>query len=227
MTIKTPQPPGRRNGLCSLPRRRLLGAGVAAFGAATPALAALLTTAPQTRGPFYPHELPLDSDNDLVRVAGRDALAEGAITDLGGRILDANGRGVAGAVVEIWQCDANGRYHHPWDRRGAPRDENFQGYGRFVAGTDGRYRFRTIRPVPYPGRAPHIHFAVRAPGGTSLVTQMYVAGAPENHRDGILNGVRDPSRRSALIVPFEPADSDIAFLKARFDIVLGPGAAGG
>jgi protocatechuate 3,4-dioxygenase beta subunit len=202
-------------------------AGAATMTGTPPALSALLTTAPQTRGPFYPQALPLDSDNDLVQVAGRNALARGAITNLTGRVMDARGRAVAGAHVEIWQCDANGRYHHPWDRRDVPLDENFQGYGNFVTDDEGRYRFRTIRPVAYPGRAPHIHFAVRAPGAAPLVTQMYVAGAPENERDGILNRIRDPARRRALIVSFEPARTDSASLRAHFDIILEAAAATG
>ncbi|HEY5700549.1 MAG TPA: protocatechuate 3,4-dioxygenase, partial [Gammaproteobacteria bacterium] len=157
-------------------RRRVLqtgAAGAAALTSAPAVWAALLATAPQTRGPFYPQQLPLDSDNDLVKVAGRSALARGEVTDLTGRVVDERGRAVAGAVVEIWQCDANGRYHHPWDRRDVPLDENFQGYGHFAADADGRYRFRTIKPVAYPGRAPHIHFAVKAPAASTFITQMY------------------------------------------------------
>lgn len=204
-------------------RRRLLaaaaGAGVSALLPGG-ALAALVPTPTQSRGPFYPDRLPLDKDNDLVRVQGREGLARGEITDLSGRVLDPNGNPVEGALVEIWQCDANGRYLHRLDRRSVPRDADFQGYGRFNTGGDGAYRFRTIKPVPYPGRAPHIHFAVRAPGREPLVTQMYVEGAPENRRDWLLNAVAE-DRRERLIVAFEPApDPGGASLAARFDIVL-------
>ncbi len=187
------------------------------------AASVLIGTPAQTRGPFYPLELPLDSDNDLVRVKGRAGVARGEITDLVGQVLDRRGRPAAGTLVEIWQCDANGRYHHPWDRRGVPLDENFQGYGSFVTDADGRYRFRTIKPVAYPGRAPHIHFSVKAENAAPLVTQMYVAGAPENPRDGILNRIRDPNQRQALLVDFRPNDTELATLKARFDIVLDAG----
>jgi protocatechuate 3,4-dioxygenase beta subunit len=215
----------------SLSRRRLLSEGSAlcagalsALGA-TPSLAALLAPTPrQTPGPFYPLTLPLDSDNDLVRVAGRSGPAKGIVTHVAGRVLDPSGRPVADARVEIWQCDANGRYHHVEgdgnDR--LPRDENFQGYGRAVADGAGAYRFRTIRPVPYPGRTPHIHFAVSAPGAERLVTQMYVAGEPGNDRDPVLRGVRDPAARARLIVPLAPASGlEENALAGIFDIVLG------
>ncbi|MDX1527714.1 MAG: protocatechuate 3,4-dioxygenase [Gammaproteobacteria bacterium] len=205
-------------------RRRTFAAialGVTGLAAGRGLSAALLATPAQTRGPFYPQTLPLDSDNDLVRVEGRSGLARGEITDLDGRVLDPRGRPVAGARVEIWQCDAYGRYHHPWDRRNVPLDEDFQGYGRFTTSSEGAYRFRTIKPVPYPGRAPHIHFAVTAPGADPFITQMYVAGAPENQRDFLLNRVGDPRARARLIVDFSPAEDGAAALKARFDIVLG------
>jgi protocatechuate 3,4-dioxygenase beta subunit len=206
-------------------RRRLI-AGLSSLTmlAALPktVLAGLVPTPRQSLGPFYPDELPLDSDNDLVQIAGRADLALGEITDLRGRVVDQDGRPVAGALVEIWQCDANGRYLHSRDTRVVPRDPNFQGYGRYTAGDDGRYRFRTIKPVPYPGRAPHIHFAVSAPGREPLVTQMYVQGAPENGRDWLLNGVQEAAAREALIVAFEPAPGNpVAQLQAEFEIVLG------
>lgn len=208
----------------SIGRRRTLTAlaiGVSGLAGAKGAAAALVATPAQTRGPFYPQELPLDSDNDLVQVEGRPALAKGEITDLRGRVLDLRGRVVAGARVEIWQCDTYGRYHHPWDQRNVPLDENFQGYGRFTTSQEGGYRFRTIKPVPYPGRAPHIHFAVTAPGADPFITQMYVLGAPENERDYLLNRVGDARTKARLIVAFTPAGDGSATLKARFDIVLG------
>jgi len=209
--------------IARLPRRRLLQAAASSLVLLLPgaaASAAALTPA-QARGPFYPDRIPLDNDNDLVRVEGRDGLASGEITDLRGRVLDPNGRPVEGALVEIWQCDANGRYIHRRDDRRVPRDPNFQGYGRFETTADGSYGFRTIKPVPYPGRAPHIHVAVRVPGSRPLVTQMYVKGAPENQWDWLLNAVGDDAARERLIVKFEPADDPrTAQLRARFDIVL-------
>jgi protocatechuate 3,4-dioxygenase beta subunit len=208
-------------------RRDAVGAALAVLAYAAsarplPAWAAqLLRTPAQTRGPFYPTELPLDHDNDLVTVAGQGGVARGEITNVVGRVLDQAGRPLARARVEIWQCDANGRYRHPWDRRNVPLDPNFQGYGQFVTGPDGAYRFRTIKPVAYTGRAPHIHFAVSGPGFEPLVTQLYVAGAPENARDFVLNGIADPKARQRLVVPFDvPPGASGGELVARFDIVL-------
>lgn len=205
-------------------RRRLLAGSAAALAlGSAPArlLAALAATPAQTMGPFYPRRPPLESDNDLVRVAGRDDLARGAITDLSGRVLDPAGEPVDDAVIEIWQCDANGRYHHVGSSGRRERDPGFQGFGAFTTGSDGVYRFRTIRPVPYPGRAPHIHFRIRAPGNRELVTQLYVAGHPLNANDFILRRAGDAAARRRLIVDFEPVDSPEAELAARFDVVLG------
>lgn len=204
-------------------RRRLLFAAAAAglFAPVPWCRADVSQSTPrQSRGPFYPVELPLDSDNDLVQVAGQSELAEGTVSHLFGRITDDHGRPARGAQIEIWQCDAHGRYRHPRDRGGRALDPNFQGYGRFTTDADGRYRFRTIKPVPYPGRAPHIHVAISGPDFEPLVTQMYVEGAPENHWDFLLNSIRDPKLRQLLLVPFEPFAGLDATLAAHFDIVL-------
>jgi protocatechuate 3,4-dioxygenase beta subunit len=209
-------------------RRRILlaTASVTGLALAAPAWAGLLRTPPQALGPFYPRQLPLDNDNDLVSVAGQNGIARGEICNLHGRILDESGQPLAAARVEIWQCNAFGRYHHPGDRGERPLDPNFQGYGRFTTGSDGGYRFRTIKPVAYPGRAPHIHFAITADGQAPLVTQMYVAGAAENAGDGLLRSVHDPLARAALIVAFEQTSGGGELL-ARFDIVLGAAGQGG
>jgi len=202
-------------------RRRLLAA-LAGMLVTAPTLAGrrLLATPAQSAGPFYPLELPLDDDNDLTRVAGHDGIAAGRLTELTGRVLDLNGRPVADARVEIWQCDANGRYHHPGDRGRAVRDEKFQGHGHTNTDTAGRYRFRTIRPVPYPGRTPHIHMAVLAPQSPALVTQLYVRGEPRNADDFLFNRV--PAEQRHLVqAEFVVADMAGVELQASFDLVLG------
>jgi protocatechuate 3,4-dioxygenase beta subunit len=204
-------------------RRTFLGvAGAALSLAGTPlgAIPGLQRTPRQSLGPFYPASLPLDSDSDLVQVEGRTGRARGVVTHIAGRVMDDRGRAVPEALVEIWQCNAFGRYHHPRDRRDAPIDENFQGYGRSTTRDGGAYRFRTIRPVPYPGRAPHIHFVVRAPGAEPLVTQMYVAGEPGNTRDGLLNGILDPRARESLIVDLRPLAGSVGELTGVFDVIL-------
>jgi protocatechuate 3,4-dioxygenase, beta subunit len=181
----------------------------------------LVPTPAQTAGPFYPVSFPSDVDNDLVVKRGSEAKAEGTITHVMGRVVGLDGHPIAGATVEIWQCDARGRYLHPGDSGRQPRDSAFQGFGRTVAGADGAYQFRTVRPVPYPGRTPHIHFAVAAPGRRELVTQMYVAGEPLNERDGLYRSIRDARQRAAVTVRLEPANGvEAGALAGTFDLVL-------
>ena len=209
-------------------RRRVLGrlAAGAALASALPRLSAaaaspLTPTPRQTAGPFYPDRFPDDIDNDLLAIVGRPGMAAGTPLHLSGRVVDTDGRAIRRSVVEIWQCDANGRYHHSTDRPGG-RDEGFQGFGRTTVDDDGGYLFRTIHPVPYGSRTPHIHVLVRPPGSEPLVTQMYVAGEPRNQTDGILNRIRDAAARASVIVPLSPdAAAGPDALAARFDIVLG------
>jgi protocatechuate 3,4-dioxygenase beta subunit len=199
-------------------RHLLLGALVSM---AQPVLAqSLVLTPQQTEGPFYPDQLPLDQDNDLTMVASRHTPAAGEITDLTGRILDARGKPLRGVVIEIWQVDNNGHYLHTADAS-TSNDANFQGFGRFETGQDGAYRFRTIKPVPYPGRTPHIHVKLHKGGRELLTTQMYVRGHALNERDTILRSIRDPAQRASVLVPFLPSNERSGQLAARFDIVLG------
>jgi len=202
-------------------RRRLLAA-LAGMLVATPTLGGsrLLATPAQSAGPFYPVELPLDDDNDLTRVAGRAGVAAGRLTELSGRLLDLNGRPVTDARIEIWQCDANGRYRHPGDRRRAVLDENFQGHGQTRSDRTGGYRFRTIRPVPYPGRTPHIHIAVFAPQSPPFVTQLYIKDEPGNAGDFLYNRV-PAERRHQVQADFVAASGPGVELQAEFDLVLG------
>jgi protocatechuate 3,4-dioxygenase beta subunit len=202
-------------------RRKFLGLLVAAaissrVGAAAKALR---PTPRQTAGPFYPRDFPLDSDNDLVHVAGRDGIARGIVSNVYGRIVDVQGRPISSAKVEIWQCDANTRYHHIDDSNDAQIDENFQGYGFTASDGVGRYRFRTIKPVKYPGRTPHIHFRITSGTSGELTTQMYVRGEQSNGSDGLFRRLGD--RQADALAEFVPSDDDSAELMARFDIVLG------
>lgn len=132
------------------------------------------------------------------------------------------GAPIPDAAIEIWQCDATGIYRHPrdmhWLRK---RDGGFQGRGRARSAADGAYAFRTIKPVAYPGRTPHIHFAITAPGRSPLITQMYVAGEPQNARDGVLNAISDRRQRDSVIVRLQPGDGiEASALAGSFDIVL-------
>ncbi len=181
-------------------------------------------TPPQTEGPFYPDKLPLDTDNDLLVVNDAITPAVGEITHLTGRLLDARGNPLRNAVVEIWQCDGKGVYLHSADsrRKADTRDKNFQGFGRFLTSSSGEYYFRTIKPVPYPGRTPHIHFKIKKGGKELLTTQCYIKGERRNERDGIFRSIRDAKAREAVLVAFAPIkESRIGELAARFDIVLG------
>ncbi len=216
-----------------LSRRRAMLASLAAGGLAavrsTPALAALRIATPrQTAGPFYPVTKPLDQDNDLTAVRGKSGRASGTPLHVMGRVIDRAGRPVAGAVVEIWQANAFGRYHHPGDGRNVPLDPHFQGYGRNRTDVEGAYRFLTILPPPYPAsanwmRPAHIHFAVHGPGFERLVTQMYFAGDPHLERDYVFNRIADPAARSRLVVTLQPPPAAVepTGRVANFDIVLG------
>src|SRR5271163_2897202 len=211
--------------LPSFQRRRFLascGLGLAFF--ATPGAFAdeLLRTPKQTEGPFYPDHLPLDTDNDLIIVNDSLTPAVGEITHLSGRLLSPSGSPIKNALVEIWQCDHNGVYLHSHSNGAAHRDSNFQGFGRFLTGSSGEYYFRTIKPVKYPGRTPHIHFAIKTKGRDKWTTQCYIKGESANERDFVYRSIRYPKARQAVTVDFAPLpDSKIGELAAHFDLVLG------
>ena len=218
-----------RSGL-ELERRRFLKRlGLVAAAVAVPQLArvpdalakSLILTPRQTEGPFYPDPLPLEKDNDLVRVGEDGKAAGGTITHLTGRIVDRNGNPIKSALVEIWQVDANGVYLHQGSAGGDRRDAHFQGYGRFETASSGDYRFRTIKPVSYPGRTPHIHVGVTLKGHDRWTTQCYVQGEAQNEDDGILGSIRDGKQRASVIVPFVPVKGSAGELAARFDVVMG------
>ncbi len=216
-------------------RRRFLGGlalgtaalGVSRFFAVPGAFADELErirTPAQTEGPFYPNKLPLDTDNDLIIINDGITPAVGDITHLTGTILDAKGNPIKNALVEIWQCDAKGVYLHTDDssRKEKERDKNFQGFGRFLTSSKGEYYFRTIKPVAYPGRTPHIHFKIKKASKELLTTQCYIKGEARNEKDGIYNAIKDAKARGSVTIDFAPIkESKIGELAAKFDIVLG------
>lgn len=209
-------------------RRRFLGSmaaltGTSALFEARGAFAdELVRTPAQTEGPFYPDKLPLDTDNDLIVVNDSITPAVGQITHLSGRILDRKGDPIRNALVEIWQVDNSGAYIHTKDPAHSRFDRNFQGYGKFLTASTGEYYFRTIKPVEYTGRCPHIHVKVRKGGKELLTTQFYIKGERRNDRDFIYRGIRDRKARESVTLAFEPLPaSRIGELSARGDVVLG------
>lgn len=199
-----PTPTDRPNNLPVLQRRHALGSlaaaplGALALPAGVSAQGVGRTATPtQSLGPFYPRnaaERPRETDADLVGTQGDRVLARGTPLYLTGRVLNRAGRPLPGAEVEIWQCDANAVYHHPAGGAETERDPHFQGYGRTVADGAGAFHFRTIRPVPYPGRTPHIHVRVAAAGHAPLATQLYLRGEAGNARDFLFRRLNEPER---------------------------------
>lgn len=207
-----------------LDRRRLLKSLLAATGGiiTSSVYAEALTLTPRaTEGPYYPDHLPLDQDNDLLRIK-EGAVAEGVVTNFGGRLLDADGSPVTGAVIELWQADNSGCYiHSRGTQRGQERDAKFQGYGKIETNARGEYRFRTIKPGLYTGRTLHWHIAVNKGGRRFLTTQLYIAGVPQNERDGVLRSMGTEEQRLSVIREFKPVSAGSPELVGTWDIVLG------
>jgi protocatechuate 3,4-dioxygenase beta subunit len=183
---------------------------------------ALSLTPKQVEGPFYPDKMPLDTDNDLLRINDKLTTKVGTVAHLSGRVLSKSGEPVRNAVIEIWQVDGNGVYLHSRSDNGDKRDANFQGYGRFLTDAKGRYYFRTVKPVAYPGRTPHIHVMVNANGKRALTTQCYIKGHPRNARDGLLRRAGDKKQQELLMADFKPLKGSAAGeLEAEWDVVIG------
>ncbi len=203
-------------------RRKVISTLALALAAPGAFAEQLSLTPRQAEGPFYPDRLPLDTDNDLVVINDGITPAIGQVTYLSGRLLDAKGGPIRNAVVEIWQVDGKGVYLHSGSDGKARHDVNFQGFGRFLTGSTGEYLFRTIKPVSYPGRTPHIHFAVKMRGHKKWTTQCYVRGEPQNEKDSLLKNIKDAKARDSVIVDFAPMqESKIGELNARFDLIMG------
>jgi len=213
-----------RTGPNNARRKFLRNSAFAAAAFATPGLFAeqLVPTSDVGEGPFYPDKLPLDTDNDLLLINAAITPAVGEITHLDGKILTASGSPIRNAFVEIWQCDSSGAYIHSQSSNRERQDKNFQGYGRFLTNAQGQYYFRTIKPVAYPGRTPHIHLAVSRNGKRIFTTQMLINGNPANESDGLFRQIRDASARKSILVDFKPLpNSKLGELTANFNVVLG------
>jgi protocatechuate 3,4-dioxygenase beta subunit len=165
--------------------------------------------------------MPLDQDNDLIRINDNITPAIGQISWLSGRVLGRNGLPLRNALVEIWQADNNGAYIHSASPS-RNRDANFQGYGRFVTGRTGEYLFRTVKPGLYPGRTRHVHAQITTASGERLVTQLFIEGEALNNSDGVLNGVRDATQRASVVRPWSAIPDSLAGeLAVTWDIVFG------
>jgi protocatechuate 3,4-dioxygenase, beta subunit len=205
------------------------------FGAAAVAMRGVFAetlrqTSVTTDGPYYPDRMPLDTDNDLLIINDGITPAVGEITHLTGQLSDERGAPIRNAVIEIWQADTNGSYIHTAGRNDGKIDSNFQGYGRFLTDAEGRYYFRTIKPVPYTlqgqFRAPHIHVAVSKNGRRIMATQALVRGHEANAGDLIVERIKDPELLDTLLVDYRPLPgSTLGELTATFDIRIGGTAA--
>ena len=213
--------------MISTRRQFIRGATLSAATLAAPgAFAQALATAVTGDGPFYPDRLPLDTDNDLLILNDGLTAAVGEIAHFTGRLFADNGSPVRNAFIEIWQADSNGSYIHTQGRNDGKIDANFQGYGRFLTDAEGRYYFRTIKPVPYTlqgqFRAPHIHVAVSKAGKRIMATQALVKGHEANKGDLIVERIKDPKLLETLLVEYRPLPgSRLGELTATFDIHLG------
>lgn len=213
-------------GGCRISRRAVVARTAAlALAACAPPLAraqkaALEPTPRDAEGPFYPVRFPADVDSDLARIHGRAKGARGTLLYLSGRVLASDGSALPGTKVELWQCDALGRYHHV-DGDPGERDDDFQGYGIATTDAEGRYAFRTIRPVPYGGRPPHLHFKLTHARARTLTTQLYPRG--ESAERGFGFGLSDRSARARLELDIgQAAGRESGALAARYDFVLQP-----
>ena len=176
----------------------------------------LKSTPQDALGPFYPPKWAGEIDADLIAF-GSGTYADGTPLTITGIVRDTDGALLANARIEIWQTDATGKYRHPDDDGEGPAKRGFQGFGRTLTDAGGRYRFRTIKPVLYSGRPPHVHFRVVASGHKELVTQMYFAG-DNTERGGYFGFSKE--RDQLTVTPSTSKDGERIRLAAAFDLVL-------
>ena len=207
-------------------RRAMLTASMALAGATLTSMPSafaqsrLRPTSEDALGPLFPLRLPTDTDFDMTMIEGNKERAKGQLLYLSGRVLNTKGEPVSGAVLEIWQANAVGRYAHPGDDSKAPLDPNFQGYARIATSTDGGYHLKTIQPGPYGGRTRHIHFDVKGVK-SRLVTQMYFEGEQQNASDGLFKTHSESGRKTLLAKPMLPTGhQEKDALVLGWDIVL-------
>lgn len=203
-------------------RHALVGTAALIGTAASTRAQHLAPTSSQALGPFYPLVRPTDHDADLTRIKGRSGVAAGQPIQLIGRVVDPRGNPVRGAMIDLWQCNAVGRYDHPGDRANpAALDPNFQGFARLLSDRDGNFRFRSIKPVAYDTpigkRTPHIHFGISG-GAERLVTQLYFPGEAGNDSDPLLTQAEN--RDSLVAKAIDRLSADPAAEAFSWTIVL-------
>ena len=206
-------------------RRHLVIGAAAVVSASAAKTQKLVATSAQDLGPFYPILRPTDHDADLTRIAGRSGAAVGRPINVIGRIVDVKGNPISNAQVDLWQCNAAGRYAHPGDNANpAALDPNFQGFARLASDRDGQFKFRSVKPkdydTPIGRRTPHIHFAIDG-RAERLVTQMYFPGEPLNDIDFLLKNASP--RESVIAEAIDPLSGDPDAMAFRWTVVLGVG----
>lgn len=164
-------------------------------------------TPSQVKGPFYPVSFPKDHDADLTHLKDRFVKAIGQRVYISGKVTDEDCRPIKGAVVEVWQACASGRYNHPSDTSTSALDPNFQYYAMMITNDDGFFSFKTIKPGTYDAtenwvRPPHIHYKFSLNGYEELITQSYFNGEHLNNLDQILQSL-PKEEQSKLIINFE------------------------
>ena len=178
-------------------------------------------TPQESSGPFYPLNYPLNQDNDLTYLQERTQKAMGEVIYVKGLVQDEHCKPISKVLVEIWQACSTGRYNHPDDRNTAKLDPHFQYWGKAITNEKGEYGFKTIKPGSYPvswfwTRPPHIHFTVRSPNHSDLITQMYFSGEPLNDKDKLLQK-HSKEEQGKCIVTFHQKKRDLV---GQFNLTL-------